>query len=124
MFHFVNNFFTVAPICIFFIFYLTIADKSDIIEMLCYAPVAQLDRAIASDAMCRRFKSGRVYHVRASLISLALIFYAKIRTHSCRRSCFIAKGSICFIDVKRKAPVWGLFSCFFNRHKPVGFSGY
>ena len=26
-----------------------------------YAPVAQLDRAIASDAMCRRFDSGRVY---------------------------------------------------------------
>lgn len=71
MFHFVNNFFTVAPICIFFIFYLTIADKSDIIEMLCYAPVAQLDRAIASDAMCRAFESHQVYQKSASTKALA-----------------------------------------------------
>ncbi len=27
-----------------------------------YAPVAQLDRAIASDAMCRAFESHRAYH--------------------------------------------------------------
>ena len=32
-----------------------------------YAPVAQLDRAIASDAMCRAFESHQVYHVRVSL---------------------------------------------------------
>lgn len=31
-----------------------------------YAPVAQMDRAIASDAMCRWFDSSRVYHKNPS----------------------------------------------------------
>ena len=35
-----------------------------------YAPVAQLDRAIASDAMCRAFESHQAYHVGAKFALL------------------------------------------------------
>ena len=45
-----------------------------------YAPVAQLDRAIASDAMCRAFESHQVYHIGASYILLAPIFACKNQT--------------------------------------------
>ena len=40
-----------------------------------YAPVAQLDRAIASDAMCRRFDSGRVYQKKTLAFTKAKVFF-------------------------------------------------
>ena len=40
-----------------------------------YAPVAQLDRAIASDAMCHAFESHRAYQKLPRFFVRAFIFY-------------------------------------------------
>ena len=50
-----------------------------------YAPVAQPDRAIASDAMCRRFDSGRVYQKGAGDISLALFLFKSYTKKYCMK---------------------------------------
>ena len=51
------------------------------------APVAQLDRAIASDAMCRAFESHQAYHINSNR-PLGGFFIAKISGINILRSRF------------------------------------
>ena len=58
---------------------------------LSFRDIAQFGSALRSGRRGRRFKSCYPDHVRASFISLALIFYIKIRVRSYRCSSFFVK---------------------------------
>ena len=59
-------------------------------ESLKYAPLAQMDRAQASDAWCRRFESAMVRQTKKSLLALFyLVFHGPLldRTQFCLQNC-------------------------------------
>lgn len=55
---------------------------ADLRQPFIFTPVAQLDRAIASDAMCRAFESHQACHVGTSYACSDFLCYKKSVTRS------------------------------------------